>query len=85
MSDQLRFEDFISECGCYRIKDREGNVTRAFSCSSCIIRALDFLEDMGYVDKVVSVSALSRVEEKNNGVDAGDSERGEEWPTYEEG
>ena len=63
-AEQLRFEDFISTCGCWKVVDREGRVTRGYSCPDCLGRALDFLESMCYVDKVVSVSALSRVEER---------------------
>ncbi len=49
------------ECGCW-VEESEGVVLRAYSCPECIKRALDFLEQLLYLDKVGSVSALRRDE-----------------------
>ncbi len=60
--DQLRFESFSSECACWSIKDQAGTVLAGFSCPECISRALDYLEDLLYLDKVGSVSAPTETE-----------------------
>ncbi len=54
--DQLGFEGF-DQCGCWRIRDSQGRVLAGSSCSECVKRALAYLEDLLYLDKVVSVSA----------------------------
>ena len=56
---QLQLEGFEG-CACWREKDPSGMVLAGYSCPDCVKRALDFLEDMLYLDREVSVSALSR-------------------------
>jgi len=61
-SEQLRFSGFESMCGCWRTRDLLGNTLSAHACPECIELALAYLEDLLYLDKESSVSALSRVE-----------------------
>jgi len=61
-SDQLRFVEFESMCGCWSTRDAVGNVLSGHACPECVELALAYLEDLLYLDKEVSVSALSRVE-----------------------
>ena len=53
---ELHFDGF-GNCKCWRIKESSGRVLAGYSCPECIERALDFLEDLLYLDKVGSVSA----------------------------
>ena len=63
MSDQLTFSQF-EKCRCWRIKEPvTGTVLAGYSCPDCIERALDYLEDLLYLDKVGSVSALAEAGE----------------------
>ena len=62
MDSQLVLEG-LDRCGCWVRRNDSGLIVAAHSCSDCVGRALDFLEDLLYLDKVGSVSALGRVEE----------------------
>ncbi len=66
---QLVLEGF-GGCGCWSVRDQQGLVLRARSCAECLGRALDFLLDLSELDKVVSVSALSRRGEALHGQDS---------------
>ncbi len=56
--EQLQFAGF-GPCGCWIKHSPEGEhlILAAYSCPDCVGRALAYLEDMLYVDKVGSVSA----------------------------
>ena len=43
-----------------------GMILAGYSCPECVKLALDFLEELLYLDKVGSVSALSRGEESRH-------------------
>ncbi len=64
VSPQLSFEGF-EKCRCWRIKESSGTVLAGYSCPECLERALDFLEDLLYLDKVHSVSGPVSVEESH--------------------
>ncbi len=53
----------MGKCSCWRQVDAAGRILAGYSCPDCIGRALDFLEDLLYLDKVGSVSASVEVEE----------------------
>ncbi len=53
----------MGRCECWVRRNEEGLIVSAHSCGDCLGRALDFLDSLLYLDKVGSVSALSRVEE----------------------
>ncbi len=53
----------LGPCSCWIRRNEEGLIVAAHSCADCLSRALDFLDSLLYLDKVGSVSALSRVEE----------------------
>ena len=45
-------------CGCWIIRTEMGFILAGHSCPDCVARALDYLEGLLYLDKVVSVSGL---------------------------
>ena len=54
----------MGRCGCWRQVDpASGMVLAGYACGDCLGRALDFLEDLLYLDKVGSVSALDEDED----------------------
>ena len=71
--EQLFLGESVGPCGCWRQVDSSGLVVAGHACADCVARALDFLEAMLQVDKVVSVSALEPEPEELliNGPDRG--------------
>ena len=53
----------LGPCSCWTRRDESGLILAGHSCNDCLGRGLDFLESLLYLDKVGSVSALSRAEE----------------------
>ncbi len=51
---QLWLDDGF-QCGCWRVKEADV-VLAGYSCTDCLGRALAYLEQLLYLDKVLSVS-----------------------------
>ncbi len=54
--EQLVFDGFPAKCGCRVVKDSEGRVLVGYACGECLHKALAYLEELLYLDKVGSVS-----------------------------
>ncbi len=62
--EQLLLGKELGPCGCWQdVEPVSGIVLAVYCCGDCIARALDFLEDMLYIDKVHSVSAPTETED----------------------
>jgi len=52
----------MGPCKCWVRRSKEGLILAGFSCPDCVSRSLDFLESLLYLDREVSVSALTETE-----------------------
>ena len=52
----------LGPCSCWVRKDETGLIIAGHSCDDCLSRALDFLETLLYIDREVSVSAVTETE-----------------------